>query len=266
MYIDAHCHLERATYGDELDAVIQRAFAADLIGLVAVGASHRIAGAEEALALARRHTRIAATCGIHPHEAEQATERDFDELARIADEPEMVAIGEVGLDYYYDHSPRATQRQVFERLARLARQRNLPLMLHVRDAHEDAWSVLDDVGLPERGGVVHCFTAGVRESVEYLRRGLYLSIPGVVTFTKSNDLREAVALAPAERLLVETDSPYLAPVPHRGRRNEPAYVVATTAALAAVRGLTPAQAASLTVHNARRLFGFDGWTPATHVS
>ena len=261
MYIDAHCHLEEETYGAELDAIVSRAFAAGLTHLVAVGASRVSGGATEVVRLAERYPTIHAAVGIHPHDAALVTEADVATIAALLPHPKVVALGEVGLDYYYDSSPRQEQRQVFRRFLAMAREANIPVMLHVRDAHPDCWALLDEVGLPARGGVVHCFTGGPAEAKEYLARGMYLSIPGVVTFKNAENLREAVRQAPLDRLLLETDCPYLAPVPYRGKRNEPAYLVKTAEAVAALRGLPASEIGRITCANTLRCFGLDPAPP-----
>jgi len=256
MYLDAHTHLEREYYGDELPDVIARAHAAGVDTLIAVGASGVTAGAREAIALAEAHPRIFATAGIHPHEAQHATSEAIAAIAAHLDHPKVVALGEVGLDFHYDNSPRPDQRRVFARFLEIAIERNVPIMLHIRTrtAHEETWNLIDRVGLPERGGVVHCFSDGPDEAREYLERGFYLSIPGIVTFNKSTALQEAVRAAPIDRLFVETDAPYLAPVPYRGKRNEAAYVVATAAKVGELKGVSAEQAGRLTRANAVRFF------------
>lgn len=258
MFIDAHCHLERDTYGDELDEVIARAFDAGLTHLVAVGASGVTGGARQAVALAERLDAVVASVGLHPHDAGAATDRAVEELSRLIEHPKVVALGEIGLDYHYDFAPRDVQRDLFRRLLIIGRQRNLPVMVHTREAHADTLALLDEVGLPERGGVVHCFTGGPKEAASYLERGLHLSIPGVVTFKKKAEaLREAVRATPLDRLLIETDSPYLAPVPHRGKRNEPAYLPYTAAAVGELKGLTGDDIGRIAAQNTMRLFGID---------
>ena len=259
MYIDAHCHIERETYGDEVDQVIARAFDAGLTHLIAVGATRVLDGAHEAVALAEHVDRIYATAGVHPHDAAQCTEEHIARVQNYLSHPKVVALGEVGLDYYYDNSPKDVQQTVFRRFIAMAREVNVPLMLHIRDAHEDAWRLLDEVGQPQMGTVVHCFTAGPREAREYLDRGMYLSIPGVITFKgKSADpLREAVQTAPLDRLLIETDSPYLAPVPHRGKKNEPSFLPETAAAIGALRGLSGEEIGRVTRRNAMYFYGLE---------
>jgi TatD DNase family protein len=257
MFIDAHCHLERATYGDEVDAVVARAQARGLTHFIAVGASGVTEGAHEALALATRLPQVYASVGIHPHEAKSADAEAMQTIAALLDRPRVVSLGEVGLDYYYDYSPRDVQRRVFGEFLTMAAAHDKPVMLHVRDAHEDCWKILDDVGLPRRGGVVHCFTGGPGEAEAYLSRGMYLSIPGVVTFKTAEALRDAVRQVPLDRLLLETDCPYLAPVPHRGKRNEPAYLVDTAAAVAALRDMSLEELGAHTHANTVRFYGLD---------
>lgn len=254
MFIDSHCHLEHHTFGEQLDEVIARAFAADLSHMVAVGASRVAEGASEAVALAERYPKIFATAGIHPHDAAKVTEADLAAIAVAARHQKVVSVGEIGLDYYYDYAPKDVQHDVFAKQIAIAHDVDKPIMLHVRDAHEDAWKILDAAGVPKAGGIVHCFTAGPREAEAYLARGMHLSIPGVVTFPKSLELQEAVKMIPLERMLIETDTPYLAPVPFRGKRNEPAYVVHTATKIAELRGDTQAAIGAATRQNALAIF------------
>jgi TatD DNase family protein len=255
-FIDAHCHLEQGTYGEALPEVMARAQQAGLSHLVAVGASRVTAGAHEALALAQAHDHVYAAVGIHPYEAGEADVAAMAEIDAMLAHPKAVSLGEVGLDYYQGPAPHSVQRQVFEAFLRMAQQHNKPIMLHIREAHADAWACIDRAGLPDTKGVVHCFTAGPQEAKEYLARGMYLSIPGVVTFKNAQTLREALPHIPLDRLLLETDSPYLAPVPYRGRRNEPSFLPATAQAVADVLGMPLARLASHCHANTRRLFGF----------
>ncbi|MEM6531062.1 MAG: TatD family hydrolase [Myxococcota bacterium] len=260
MYLDAHCHLERGTFGDELEAVLERAFAAGLTHIIAVGATRVVDGAHEAVALAESDPRIFATAGVHPHDVAKASEADFAVVRDYLDHPRVVSLGEIGLDYHYDFAPKELQILRFEEQLELAKDANMPVMLHTREAHADTLACLDRIGLPERGGVVHCFTGTPNEASDYLDRGMYLSIPGVVTFKgKSADpLREAISdVIPLERLFIETDSPYLAPVPYRGRRNEPAYVVETAGKVAELKGLGRDALGAQTRANAIRFFRLD---------
>jgi TatD DNase family protein len=255
MWTDAHCHLEEETYGALLPQVLARARTAGVTRMIAVGASRVADGAREAVALAAQHPDVYATCGIHPHDAARADDDAFVAVERLLSG--AVAVGEVGLDYYYDHAPRDLQRRVFKRFLHLARKTNLPIMLHVRDAHQDCCLCVDEVGLPARGGVVHCFSAGAEEAHQYLLRGMLLSIPGIVTFKKATALQDAVRMIPADRLLVETDCPYLAPVPMRGQRNEPSFLVHTGATVAALRDVSVEELARTTSANATRFYGLN---------
>lgn len=252
--VDSHCHLEKQTYGSELPEVMDRARAAGLVAFVAVGASGVVAGAHEAIALAEAHDDVWASVGIHPNEADGATPAAMAQVEALLAHPRAVALGEVGLDYHYAHADVAQQRRIFADFVRMARRANKPLMMHVRDAHADCLAILDQVGLPGAGGMVHCFTAGPEEAAAYQARGLHLSIPGVVTFKNAAALREAVPQVAKDRLLIETDCPYLAPVPVRGKRNEPAYVAHTARAVAALRGEDPHDLAAQTTANARAFF------------
>ena len=275
--IDSHAHLDFATFQGELDAVLDRAWAAGLSRIIAIGSGRGSEGAPEAVTLAQRHARIFATVGVHPHEAdlgvswegdpaaalpaeirvawELLADRSLASLEALSGEPRVVAIGEVGLDYHYDHSPRELQRELLRRFVRLARARRLPLVIHCREAEEDCARILREERAIEVGGVIHCFS-GHPVLIELgLELGFYFGIAGIVTFPKSQALRDAVASLPRDRLLAETDCPYLAPVPHRGQRNEPAFVIEVVRAIARALHLTEQQAGELTAHNAKRLFG-----------
>lgn len=252
--IDSHCHLDFEDFRDDLPVVLERARGAGIIAMVCVGSGGDLATAEGAVALAEKEPDVFAAIGIHPHDAAKITADFWPALEDLAKKPRVVGIGETGLDYYYDHSPRDVQRQVFERFLRLSVAANRPVICHVRDAHEDAAAVLRAGPLPDAGGVIHCFSGNVDHARRYLDLGLFLSFSGVLTFKKADDIRQAAAYAPADRILVETDSPYLAPIPHRGQRNEPAFVAKTLEALAQVRGIPLAHAAEATTANAFRLF------------
>lgn len=256
-FIDAHCHLERHYYGAELPDVLHRAAEQGLSHLIAVGASGVAEGAKEALALAQAHAHIYAAVGIHPNEASKATPEAIAEIDALMGEPKVRCLGEVGLDYYYDTEPRDVQRRLFATFLQMAKRHNQPIMLHIRDAHADAYALIDEHGLPEAGGMVHCFTAGPDEAKAYLSRGMHLSIPGVVTFKNAQSLRDALHHIPLERLMLETDSPYLAPVPYRGKRNEPSYLPATAQCVADTLHMPLATLAGACHANTRRFFRID---------
>jgi len=248
-WTDSHCHV--AYDGVGLEAV-ERAAAAGVTRVVTIGTDVERSRAAIGVTRAGRRAglQLWATAGVHPHDAVQGT----DGLAALLDEPEVVAVGECGLDYYYEHSPRDTQRAVFAAQVALALERDLALVVHTRDAWADTLGVLDDVGVPART-VIHCFSGGPDEARACLERGAVLSFSGIVTFKNAADVREAARLCPLERLLVETDAPFLAPVPHRGHPNEPAWVVLVGAAVAAARDEPAAAVEAATWANTERLFG-----------
>jgi TatD DNase family protein len=252
--VDSHCHLDFEDFREDLPAVLERARAAGLVAMVCVGSGGDLATAERAVELAGRERDVFAAIGIHPHDAGKITPEMWPALAELAKKDRVVGIGETGLDYFYDHSPHKVQRDVFERFLLLAVDAKRPVICHVRDAHDDAITVLRAGPLPEAGGVIHCFSGNVEHARRYLDLGLYLSFSGVMTFKKADDIRAAAAYAPAERILVETDAPYLAPIPHRGQRNEPSYVAKTLECLAQIRGISTMRAAEATTANAFRLF------------
>lgn len=245
-YVDSHCHLYD-TRGVPLDDVLTAARAAGVGAMIDVGCD--AATSEAALAMAAEHPDVFATVGLHPHEARHGVAS----IVGLLDRPGVVAIGECGLDHYYDHSPRDAQRQAFAEQIQLAHERRLPLVIHTRDAWDDTFDVLVAEGMPERT-VFHCFTGGPDEARRCLDLGALLSFSGIVTFKNAVELHEAARLCPDDRLLVETDSPYLAPVPHRGRTNQPAYVVHVVERLAELRGSTTESVRAATWENARLAF------------
>lgn len=251
--IDSHCHLDVAYYGAERAELLARARLAGVTAFICVGVGRGAEAAEEAAAIAESETDVYATVGVHPHDTAAATEAHWETFARLARAPRVVGIGETGLDYHYTHSPAEVQRAAYRRSIALARETSLPVVSHIRDAHGDAAEILREAG-GGAGGVIHCFTGGVPEARTYLDLGQYLSFSGIVTFKNAAAVREAAAFAPADRILVETDAPYLAPVPHRGKKNEPAYIVETVRALAELRGVPVAELDAATTENTRRVF------------
>jgi len=250
--IDSHAHVHFDRLAGDLPGVLGRARAAALDAVITVGTdpteNARVAD------LARQEAMLYAAVGFHPHVASQVKAVDWPVLEDLADRPEVVALGEFGLDYHYEHSPRPAQREVFATGLRLAAERDLPLVIHTRDAEADTLAVLDAAPALPRG-VFHCFTGSAAFAREALDRGFYVSFSGIVTFPKSEAVREAARRAPLDRLLVETDAPYCAPAPMRGRTNEPAYVVHVIRRLAQVRGLSENDVRRITRRNASRLFG-----------
>jgi TatD DNase family protein len=218
------------------------------------GARAGMAAARDAIDLARSdRSFLSATAGVHPHDAARATPADLRELEELCRDPDCVAVGECGLDYHYDRSPRESQREVFAAQARLAKSLRKPLVVHTREADRDTASVLERELGPE-GGVIHCFTGDWAAAQSYLALGMHISLSGVLTFKAADGLRDAAARIPLDRLLVETDCPFLSPVPHRGKRNEPSYVRLTAQKLAEVRGIPLAEVERATTGNARRVF------------
>jgi TatD DNase family protein len=258
VWVDSHCHLQleigEARFSpDDADTQVERARAAGVDWMVCVGTS--LETSTQALDLAARYDDVYATVGLHPHDAKDV-DAEFAGLAAIAGADRCVAIGEAGFDLHYEHSPREEQEDAFRRQIRLAKEVDRPLMIHSRNAWDDTFRVLDSEGVPART-IFHCFTGGPDEARLALDRDCYLSFSGIVSFKSAAEVRAAAALAPAERFLVETDSPYLAPVPHRGKPNEPAYVSIVGAALADARGTDANEVAALTRANAARVFGVD---------
>lgn len=246
-FVDSHCHLYD-TRGVPAEDVVAAALAAGVTTMIDVGCDAATTAA--AIEAARRWPgTVHATAGLHPHEAVHGV----DTILPFLDDPAVIAIGEAGLDFYYDHSPRDVQRAAFAAQIQLAHERELPLIIHTRDAWEDTFDVLDAEGTPERT-IFHCFTGGPVEARRCLDRGAHLSFSGIVTFKTATDIQEAAVLCPADRLLAETDSPYLAPVPHRGRTNQPAFVTHVVRSLAAFRGETEEITRAATVTNAAAVF------------
>jgi TatD DNase family protein len=251
--IDAHCHLERADFA-QAEEVIARARESGVVHAIVVGQFQAPGDFGNALALASAHSDfLTPTMGIHPHEAARATEEDFRALEEMCGRPEVKAVGEAGLDYYYDRSPRDVQQQVFRRQCQLAKQLGKPLVVHVRDAHEECHDILRSEQMDR--GMIHCFTGDTAAARRYLDLGFHLSISGVVTYKKTEALQDAVKFAPLERLMVETDSPFLSPVPYRGKKNEPMRVVEVAKKVAELKGLDAERVALEAAKNTAALFG-----------
>jgi len=253
---DSHAHLTDDRLRGDLDGVLARARAAGVTRLLTVSAE--VGDFDDVVGVATAHDGVFAAVGVHPHEAKSYADEHEAALRRLAAHPKVVALGEMGLDYHYDHSPRDVQREVFRRQIRLAHEVGLPIIVHTREAENDTASILAEERAGEVGGVLHCFTGTHRLAELALNLGLCISFSGVVTFPNAEEIREVAALVPADRLLVETDCPYLAPVPHRGRRNEPAFVVATARRVAELRGVTLAEIAASSNATFDRVFRVGG--------
>jgi TatD DNase family protein len=257
MLIDSHCHLDFEAFGPDLDAVVDRARRAGVGGFVTI--CTRLTAFEQVRAIADRFDDMWCSVGIHPHEAASEPETNAARLVACARHPKVIGIGEAGLDYYYEHSPRDRQRSVFCTHIEAARLSGLPLIVHSRDADEETVELLAE-GAAAGGltGVIHCFSSTAYLAERALALGFYISLSGIVTFRSATALRDVARSIPADRLLVETDAPYLAPVPHRGKRNEPAFVADTAAFVAELRGVAPDRLARETTANFHRLFAKAG--------
>ena len=253
MLVDSHCHLDFPEFAPELDAVVARARDAGVGVCVSIGTT--LANFPNVCAVAERFDNVWCSVGIHPHEAEKELLASPQPLVGAARHPKVVGIGETGLDYYYEHSPRAQQVANFRSHIEAARQTALPVIVHTRDADDDTIAVLrEEMAHRPFTGLIHCFTGTQRLAEAALELGLYISVSGIATFKKSDELRAVLKPVPLDRLLVETDAPYLAPMPHRGKRNEPAFVAHTAAALAALKGVSAEELANATTENFFRLF------------
>ena len=253
MLIDSHCHLDFPDFASELDDVVARARAAGVRTMLTIGT--RMRAFDGVRAVAERFPDVWCSVGVHPHEA---AEEPLDEATSLLDKtshPKVVGIGEAGLDYYYENSPRDAQIRNFRAHIEAARTSELPLIVHARDADDDLCAILsEEMARGAFTGLIHCFSSSRTLAETALRLGFYISISGIVTFKKADELRAIVADVPLERLLVETDAPYLAPMPHRGKRNEPAFVVHTANAVAALKGVEASRLADTTTENFFRLF------------
>lgn len=250
MYTDTHCHLDLIS-AEPVDAVVERCRDAGVTTLVTVGTD--LASSAESVSVAASFEGVWASVGIHPHNAIEATEHVLERLGALAGHPQVVAIGETGLDYFRDHSPRVRQQESFREHIRLAKDLDKALIVHDREAHDDVVGVLDDERAPERT-LFHCFSGGLNLVKICAERGWYMSFAGNVTFTNAPLLREAAAAVPLELLVTETDSPYLSPHPHRGKPNDPAHIPLVVAQLAELHGLDVEEMGRITSDNARRLF------------
>ena len=255
MLIDSHCHLDGVRFAADREAVIERARAAGVRLLLAIGTGDGPPDLGVALRLAEDYPFLYATAGVHPHDAAKWTPECIPQLRSLLGHRKVVGLGEIGLDYHYDFSPRETQQSVFSAQLRLAAETGKPIILHTREAWSDTFALLAEHWTPTgRPGIMHCFTGGPAEAQRSLDMGFTISFSGIVTYTKAPEVQEAARITPLDRILVETDSPYLAPLPHRGKRNEPAFVVETAKKIAELKNLSLADVAAATTANFLRLF------------
>ncbi|MGD8605917.1 MAG: TatD family hydrolase [Myxococcales bacterium] len=256
MLFDTHCHLDDPRLFDELDAVLDRAKRAGVRRITAIGCANDVPSVQSAVQIARQHsTWISATVGVHPHDAKHLDDSLCKAIEDAAADPLVVAIGETGLDFHYDHSPRAVQAEAFRTQIAIARTLGKPLVIHTREAPEDTLRILREEQAREVGGIIHCFSEDAAFAAAALDLGFVSSFSGIVTFPKAAAVQEAARKQPADALLVETDAPYLAPAPKRGKRNEPAYVAHTAARIAKLRGEDPETLAQRAYENSLRVFG-----------
>jgi TatD DNase family protein len=261
MYVDSHAHIEGRQFDRDRAEMLVRARQAGLVAMLAIGNGDGPANVECAIPYAEQHDWIWASIGVHPHEARLAGPEAFEKMTRLARHPRVIAWGEIGLDYFYEHSPREVQQQVLVDQLQLAAAAGKPIIIHCRPSNNshDAWDDLSRLlevhwskaGL---GGILHCFTGQPEDARAALDMGFLISFAGNITYPKAENIRQAACEVPAERFLIETDSPYLAPIPYRGQRNEPAYVVQVAAKIAELRGIAPAEAAALAAQNFFRFF------------
>jgi TatD DNase family protein len=237
--VDSHCHINDKQFDADREAALERAIAAGVDQMMVIDAPE----------FAEQHPAFYATIGVHPHEASKATEETLARVREMTKHPKVRAVGEIGLDYHYDFSPRDVQMSVFRRQLEIAREARLPIVIHTREAWEDTLQTVADCGGLPHGGIMHCFTGDSAQARQALEMGFHLAYGGVLTFPKAESVREAARITPEDRLLVETDCPYLAPVPFRGKRNEPAFVVEVARRLAEVRGTTLETIAEVTTRN-----------------
>ena len=259
--IDSHAHIDFPQFAEDRETMLDRARLAGVSTLLAIGTGPGPEKLDSALPFAEQHDWIYATVGIHPHEAKEVMQQHLDDLARLAKHPKVIAWGEIGLDYYYDHSPREVQRQVFVRQMQMARAANLPIVIHCRpsESSENAWDeclgfIEEHWSASKLGGILHCFTGQEPHAQHAVELGFLVSFAGNITFPKAENIRQVAKQLPIEKMLIETDSPFLAPVPHRGKRNEPAFVVRVAEKIAELRGISVDQVARQTSENFHRFF------------
>jgi TatD DNase family protein len=252
--IDSHAHIQGKEFAGETEAVLERARQAGVEQVIVVGGAGDMLSNTAAVALADSFPSVYATVGMHPHDAKDVGAEELARLKELTVHPKVIAVGETGLDYYYNHSPREVQSRIFTRFVQMARETDLPIVVHERDAARDCAELLRSEGSGKLRGVIHCFTGDYDAARDYLELGFYISFSGIITFKNADPLRSVVQRVPLERMLVETDSPYLTPAPHRGKRNEPAYVRLVAETIAEVKQLDLEKVAQVTTENVKSLF------------
>jgi TatD DNase family protein len=252
MLIDSHAHLDMPHFDNDLEEVIERSAHGGLDHILTVGTD--LESSLAAVKLAHKYNLVYAAVGYHPHNAQECDLKKLDKLAQVTSEPKVVAWGEIGLDFFRQLSPREDQLKVFSRQVEMANDLKLPIIIHDRDAHKDVFAVLKKLGKGEKRGVIHCFSGDIALAEDFIELGYYISIPGTVTYKKASLVKEVACDIPLERMLVETDAPFLAPVPKRGKRNEPLFVTYTAMEIARIRNIEFEEVARSTSQNAKDLF------------
>ena len=255
MLFDTHAHLDDKRFDEDREALIEHMHAHGLDYIVNVGA--KMKGAKDSVALADKYDFIYAAVGVHPHYADGMTEPDIETLRALSNEKKVVAIGEIGLDFYYDNSDRDAQRHWFSRQLELAREVGLPVIIHNRDAHQDCLDILKEHHIGEVGGVMHCFSGSVEIAKQVIDMGMHISFAGPITFKNSAKLPDVVRAVPLDRIFIETDCPYLTPEPHRGERNNPGYVLYVAQKIAEILDMPAEELAKITKRNAMKFFGIE---------
>ncbi len=255
--VDTHCHLADTRLHADVDAAIERAAAVGVRVIISVGAIGSIQTDRDTVTIAQTHDNVYAVIGVHPHDADTCDDIRLDEIRQLARATKVVAIGETGIDLHYQHSTRQGQEESLRHHLRLAHELSLPVVIHCRAAEPIVAEIVRQEGMPPAGGAIHCFTGSSDDALRFLALGFYISFSGIVTFKNAASLRDTARLIPQDRLLIETDSPYLTPEPHRGRRNEPAYVALTFNVLAKLHGAEPLRLAADIMDNASKLFAFE---------
>jgi len=256
--IDTHTHITFPQFDEDRGAVLERAWDAGLEYLIAIGSGAGLEGNGRAVRFAEENDGVFAAVGIHPHDAGKFEKGWLTEIIKLVGHEKVVAVGEIGLDYHYMHAPKEEQQKRFRELLIAARQADKPVVIHDREAHEDVWKIIEEVGVPVRNVIFHCFSGDAKFARRVSRAGYAISIPGIVTFKNATELHEVVAVTPLESMLIETDCPYLSPDPYRGKRNEPAYVVEVAKRIAEIKGVSYEDVARVTTLNAKRFFNLPG--------
>lgn len=253
--IDSHAHLDYDVFDEDREAMISRALESGITHILNICLGPEADKMERAMAMSELHPGFYSAVGVHPHDADKMTDECLTRLRTYTERDKVIAIGEIGLDYYYDHSDREAQKRVFADLLDLAIDTNLPVSIHTRNAHEDTFKLLKEKQVFERvGGIIHCFTGKPAEAEEFVSIGAHISFSGIVTFKKAVEVAEAVKRVPMERILIETDAPFLTPEPYRGKRNEPAFVQYVAARIASIKGISTDEVATTALKNFKKLF------------